>query len=437
MKIRGLRWWIISLIVLVTIINYLDRNTLAIMWQGIVGDLHLIPDNLPAEEYAQQSKELYSYIYLFFMVAYGLSQVLSGKLYDKIGTRYGFVCSVTLWAIADACTSFARGLGSLGFFRVLLGLGEAGPWPGATKSNAEWFPQKERAFAQGLFGAGASVGAILSPIIIALLYASLGWKITFIVVGCIGLLWLIPWLIINKKGPATHPWITDEERAFILEGKTESHSTEARALTWSELLKSRRSYAIILGRFFLDPVWWMFVAWLPIYLLDVYHFDIKKIGFTAWVPYVGAMVGSLAGGAYSSAMIKRGRSVGYARKSALLIGGSIMLPALVATAFVSDAYVAVSLMAFILCGFQFCIGNIQTLASDFYTGKTVGAMAGLGGASATLGVIITMVLVPYLTKGSNWFPFFVLGAILVPLSIASVYYFGGKIDTYQIKQENV
>ena len=146
MKVNGLRWWILSLIVLVTIINYLDRNTLAIMWQGIVGDLGLIPKNLSPEEYSQKSKELYSYIYMFFMVAYGISQMLSGKLYDKIGTRKGFVVSVTLWAIADACTSFARGLGSLGFFRVLLGLGEAGPWPGATKSNAEWFPQKERGF---------------------------------------------------------------------------------------------------------------------------------------------------------------------------------------------------------------------------------------------------------------------------------------------------
>ncbi|MFZ4455963.1 MAG: MFS transporter [Bacteroidales bacterium] len=430
MKVNGLRWWIISLIVLVTIINYLDRNTLAIMWQGIVGDLKLIPTNLSPEEYSQKSKELYSYIYMFFMVAYGISQILSGKLYDKIGTRRGFVVSVALWAVADACTSFAKGLFSLGFFRTLLGLGEAGPWPGATKSNAEWFPQKERAFAQGLFGAGASIGAIFSPIIIALLYTAFGWKMTFVVVGLIGLLWLIPWLIINKKGPKNHPWITPEEQKYILDGQPESKLLmDEKPLTVGQLLKNKKSYSIIVGRFFLDPVWWMFVAWLPIYLLDVYKFDIKSIGMTAWVPYVGAMIGSIAGGTYSSAMIKRGKSVNFARKSALIIGGTIMLPSLITTAFVSDAILAVSLMAIILCGFQFCIGNIQTLASDLFTGKTVGTMAGLGGAAATFGVILTMLMVPYLTKGGNWLPFFVLGAVLVPLSIGSVYLFGGKIET--------
>ncbi|HET9571862.1 MAG TPA: MFS transporter [Bacteroidales bacterium] len=433
MKVKGLRWWIIGLIVLVTVINYLDRNTLAIMWQSIVGDLGLIPKDLSPEEYSQKSKELYSYIYMFFMVAYGISQMLSGKLYDRIGTRKGFVVSVTLWAIADACTSFAKGLGSLGFFRTILGLGEAGPWPGATKSNAEWFPQKERAFAQGLFGVGASVGAILSPILIALLYAAFGWKLTFVVVGAIGLLWLVPWLIINKKGPKDHPWITDKEKTYILEGQPESKMTNDRALSWKELLKNKKSYSIILGRFFLDPIWWMFVAWLPIYLLDVYKFDIKSIGMTAWVPYVGAMVGGLTGGYYSGFMIKKGKSVDFARKSSFIIGGLIMLPSLIATAFVTNVYLAVSLMALILCGFQFVIGNIQTLASDFYSGKTVGAMAGLGGASATLGVIVTMLFVPYLTRGGNWLPFFILGAALVPLSIAAIYYFGGKIETQKIK----
>lgn len=428
MKIKGLRWWIIGLIMIVTIINYLDRNTLAIMWQGIVGDLGLIDPDVSPEEYSRQSKQLYSYIYMFFMVAYGVSQMLSGKLYDKIGTRKGFAVSVGIWAIADACTSFARGLASLSFFRSMLGLGEAGPWPGSVKSNGEWFPQKERAFAQGLFNAGASIGAILSPIIIAVLYVAVGWKLTFVVIGGIGLLWLIPWLIINKKGPKEHPWITEEERKYILDGQPEVKVSNEKGLSWGQLLKNRKSYAIILGRFFLDPVWWMFVAWLPIYLFDVHHFDIKSIGMTAWVPYVGAMLGSLAGGWYSGSMLKRGRSVRFARKSATLIGAVIMLPALIATAFVSNVYTVIGLMTIILLGFQFAMSNIQTLASDMFTGKTVGSLAGLGGAAATLGVIISMIFIPSLTAGGNWVPFFLLGAILVPLCLISVYFFGGKIE---------
>ncbi|MFV0536993.1 MAG: MFS transporter [Dysgonomonas sp.] len=429
MKIKGLRWWVIILIVMVTIINYLDRNTLSIMWQGIVKDLGLIDDiNLSAEEYSQKSKEIYSYIYMFFMVAYGISQMLSGKLYDKIGTRIGFVVSVTIWAIADACTAFAKGLTSLCFFRSMLGLGEAGPWPGAAKSNAEWFPTKERAFAQGLFNAGASIGAIISPILIALLYTSFGWKMTFVIIGGLGLLWLIPWLIINKKGPKYHEWITEQERDYILSGQPEAKIVDDRALSWKELVKNKKSWAVIAGRFFLDPVWWMFVAWLPIYLFDVHGFDIKSIGLYAGIPYIGAMVGSLAGGWFSGKLIKNGKSVNYARKLALVIGAVIMLPALIGTAFASNVQVAIGLMVFILCGFQFAMTNIQTLPSDLFSGKTVGSLAGLGGAAATLGVILSMVFIPSLTSGGSWLPFFILGAVLVPLCLISVFLFGGKIE---------
>lgn len=429
MKIKGLRWWVIILIVMVTIINYLDRNTLSIMWQGIVKDLGLIDDvNLSAEEYSQKSKEIYSYIYMFFMVAYGISQMLSGKLYDKIGTRIGFVISVTIWAIADACTAFAKGLTSLCFFRSMLGLGEAGPWPGAAKSNAEWFPTKERAFAQGLFNAGASIGAIISPILIALLYTSFGWKMTFVIIGGLGLLWLIPWLIINKKGPKYHEWITEQEREYILSGQPEAKIVDDRALSWKELVKNKKSWAVIAGRFFLDPVWWMFVAWLPIYLFDVHGFDIKSIGLYAGIPYIGAMVGSLAGGWFSGKLIKNGKSVNYARKLALVIGAVIMLPALIGTAFATNVQVAIGLMVFILCGFQFAMTNIQTLPSDLFSGKTVGSLAGLGGAAATLGVILSMVFIPSLTSGGSWLPFFILGAVLVPLCLISVFLFGGKIE---------
>lgn len=435
MKVKGLRWWVISLIVAITIINYLDRNTLAIMWQGIVESLGLIdPEGLTEDEYKTHSKELYAYINMFFMVAYGISQMLSGKLYDKIGTRKGFVASVLVWSIADACTSIATGVKSLCGFRSALGLGEAGPWPGATKSNAEWFPQKERAMAQGLFNAGASVGAILSPIIIALLYSLCGWKLTFVVIGSMGLLWIIPWVIINKKGPKEHPWITDKERDYIINGQPECNVKNDKGLSWGQLLSNKKSYAVILGRFFLDPIWWMFVTWLPIYLFDVYGFDIKDIGMTAWVPYVGAAIGSLSGGWFSGWLVGKGKTVNFARKCSILVGACMTLPALIIVAFVSDPILAVVLMAVILCGYQFSMNNIQTLASDLYTGKSVGSLAGLGGAAATVGTIISIFLVPILTKGSNWLPFFIMGALLVPLSMLCIFIFGGKIEQQIISE---
>ena len=310
----------------------------------------------------------------------------------------------------------------------------AGPWPGAVKSNAEWFPQKERATAQGFFNAGASMGAILAPILIAVIYAWVGWKWTFVAIGVLAPLWVSPWLLVNKKGPKEHPWITDEEREYILSGQPESLVKNDKGLSWGQLLSRRKSFAVILGRFFLDPIWWMFVTWLPIYLGQKYGMDIKQLAAHMWIPYVGAALGSLAGGWTSSWFIHHGRSVGFARKAAIVIGACILLPSLIYVAFVQDPMVAVTVMAVILFGYQFTINNIQTLPGDMYTGKSIGSLAGLGGAAATLGTILTMLFIPMLTAGDNWTPFFIMGASLVPLSLICVFAFGGKIEHEALKE---
>ena len=481
MKIKGFRWVVLGLIVVVTVINYLDRGTLNYMWVantkvvcsdytydettgiydataddehvrltadevsvlpdgsieyvrygGIAKDLGLIDTSAPVEQQQQQSKSLLAVITMFFMVAYGISQLVSGRVYDKIGTRRGFTLSALLWGGADALASLASGLRSLTFFRVMLGLGEAGPWPGTTKSNAEWFPQKERAFAQGIFGAAASVGSVIAPVLIPVLFLAFGWRITFVVVGSLGILWVIPWLIINKKGPKEHPWVTDEEREYILSGQPECRVSCDTAKTWGQLLSERKNYAVILGRFFLDPIWWMFVTWLPIYLIEVFGLDIKQIAMSAWVPYVGAAVGSVAGGWFSGLLIARGKSVDFARKTAMIVGGCIIVPGMALAAVASSAMMAVAMMAFILGGYQFVMTNIQTLASDFQTGKAVGSLAGLGGAAAVLGTIVSILLVPYLTQSGVWTSFFILGASLVPASLLCVFLFGGRIE--QVKK---
>ncbi|MEI7675612.1 MAG: MFS transporter [Bacteroidales bacterium] len=487
MKIKGLRWWIIGLIMLITIINYLDRGTLNYMWvanieyklvdkiessrsenqaeflknensyrlvskkgetlvqktayvsfkdggkivvnrQGIAYDLGIVDSKASPDVASKQAKDLLGQITIFFMIAYGFSQLFSGKLYDKIGTRLGFLASVLIWGTADALTSLAQGKVTLTGFRMMLGLGEAGPWPGATKSNAEWFPQNERAFAQGLFGAAASIGSILAPVVILMLYISLGWKTTFIVVGCLGLSWLIPWLIINKKGPKEHKWITDEERQYILNGQPEAKITNERAKSWGELLSNRKNYSVILGRFFLDPIWWMFVTFLPMYLVEEFKLNIKELAFSAWIPYVGAMIGSLLGGWFSGYLIRKGATVDKARKTAMVVGGLIMIPAIITSVMASNAVLAVILMAFVLGGFQFTIVNIQTLPSDLHCGKSVGSLAGLGGASAVLGTILAIL---FAGKIESWPLLFGLLATLVPLSLISIFLTAGKIE--QIK----
>lgn len=484
MKVKGLRWWIIGLIMLITIINYLDRGTLNYMWvanieydiveninvnlnknqaqfneqdntyllvtkrgeeiiqkaenitykdnnqiavnrQGMAYELGIVDKDASPEEASKQAKDQLGTITIFFMIAYGFSQLFSGKLYDKIGTRKGFVVSVLLWGTADALTSLAKGKVSLTGFRMMLGLGEAGPWPGATKSNAEWFPQKERAFAQGLFGAAASIGSILAPIVILMLYISIGWKMTFVVVGSLGILWLIPWLIINKKGPKEHNWITDEERAYIINNQPESKVTNEVGKTWGQLLSNKKNYSVILGRFFLDPIWWMFVTFLPMYLVEEFGMNIKELAFSAWIPYVGAMVGSIAGGWYSGHLIRKGATIDKARKTAMLLGGSIIIPAIIASVLVPNAIVAVVLMAFVLGGFQFMMTNIQTLPSDLHGGKSVGSLAGLGGAAAVLGTILAISFAGYIT---SWPLLFGLLGALVPLSLLSIYLTVGKIE---------
>lgn len=486
MKIKGLRWWIIGLIMLITIINYLDRGTLNYMWvtnieyeitggydaglnknqavlidngtaydlysangnhktvevskislkekdshtlvvnkEGIAYDLGLIDSNLSAEETAKQAKDLLGTITIFFMIAYGISQLVSGKMYDKIGTRKGFIVSVLLWGTADALTSLSRGLVSLTGFRMMLGLGEAGPWPGTTKSNAEWFPQKERALAQGLFGAAASLGSILAPIVILMLYISFGWKLTFVVVGALGLIWLIPWIIINKKGPKEHPWITEEEREYILSGQPETKISNDKGKSWGELLANKKNWSVILGRFFLDPIWWMFVTYLPLYLADVFKLNIKEVAFSAWVPYAGAMVGSIAGGWFSGFLIRKGKTVNYSRKLAMIIGGVIIMPSILAAVYSSSSLMAVIFMAFVLGGFQFVMTNIQTIPSDLHSGKSVGSLAGLGGAAAVLGTILAILFAQYIT---SWVLLFSLLAALVPLSLLSIFLTVGKIE---------
>ncbi|NNE76433.1 MAG: MFS transporter [Pricia sp.] len=427
MKIKGLRWYIIGLIFLATVINYIDRSALSIMWgnENVEGSISYS---------LGLTKDHYSYILNIFMVAYALGQLFSGKLFDKVGTRIGYVISIGIWSLSTLLHSTVRGFFSLAFFRTTLGLSEAGNWPGAVKSNAEWFPIKERAIAQGLFNAGASIGSVIAPPLIALLFVAYGWEVTFIVVGSVGLLWIIPWLIINKAGPKKHPWISDGEQKFISEGQSEAdqNATEdEKGLSLKEILSYKESWSIVASRFFLEPIWWLFVGWMPIYLFDVYGFNVKEVGMFAWVPYVGAAIGSIAGGYVSGVIITKTNSIDKGRKTTILVGGVIMVVGLIATVLFADTpekFVAIVFL--VLFGFQFAIGNIQTLPSDFFSGKSVGSLAGLGGMVGVFSVIIMNFLVPVIAKVS-YTPIFIAIAIFVPLGIGSIYYFARNIKSVE------
>lgn len=426
MKVKNLRWWVVTLVALATVINYIDRQSLNVLWPEISAELY--PDKTE-----DQRKEIYALISVIFVFAYAFGQAIFGKIFDWIGTRMGFVLSIAVWSIATALHAVARGFGTFALFRAILGVAEAGNWPGATKANAEWFPTKERALAQGIFNSGAAIGGIVSIPLIALLSVYFDWRAIFIIIGLTGLFWLIPWLALVKSPPGSHPWLSEDEREYILSGQQnqdadgDGEADDEYAPGTGELLSRRQSWGVIVASAAIDPIWWLFVFWIPIYLSEVYGFNVKEIGLYGWVPYVGAMFGAWFGGLLAQNRIKAGWTVNSTRKLTITLGCLIMLPCLLGMSQAAGPVQAVLIMAAILFGFQTAIGNVQTLPSDFYGGKSVGTLAGFSGMAAKLGAAGLTYLVPWLTMGGNYAPAFIIGAGLALIALASVWILCGEI----------
>lgn len=427
MKINGLRWWVITLIALATIINYIDRQALSVLWPDIVEDL--FPDKSAVER-----KQIYANISIVFVFAYAFGQAIFGKIFDWIGTRIGFVLSIGVWSLATVLHAFAQGFLSFAIFRAILGVAEAGNWPGAAKGNAEWFPTRERALAQGIFNSGAAIGGIIAIPAIAMMTVYFSWQLIFIVVGALGFLWLVPWLVLVKAPPGSHPWITEEEKQYILTGQrveSKGHAADSENEynpSTKELLSKKQSWGVIIASAAIDPIWWLFVFWIPIYLNEVYAMDVKSIGLYGWVPYVGAMFGAWFGGLLAQNRIKAGWNTDKTRKLVITLGCVIMLPALLAMANPGSAITAVLIMAVILFGFQTAIGNVQTLPSDLLGKKSVGTLSGFSGMAAKLGAVGLTSLVPMLTADGNYTPAFIIGASLAIIAVAAVWLLIPKVE---------
>src|SRR5258706_11003620 len=423
-KLRGLRWWIISLVFLATLINYIDRLTISVLAPVITRDLGL-------------SNTEFGGILTWFLLAYTISQGLSGKLYDRVGTKRGFVCSITLWSIAAIAHAFARGLATLSAFRFVLGFGEAGNWPGAAKTVAEGFPIRERAFGMAIFNSGAAIGSVVAPPLIVWLSLTYGWRTTFIVTGSLGFVWLILWLGFFQT-PDRHKWLSGEERTLIRKGQrteaAENGSTAefAQAPRWRELLRYRQVWAIVLARFLTDPIWWLYISWLPKYLADARGFSLVKIGLFAWVPYVAADAGSLSGGWVSGYLIARGFSVDRSRKVVILIA-ALLMPAGIFAAFAHDAMVALALIGVVLFGFQVWINNVQTLPSDFFPDKAVASVAGLGGTGAGIGSMIFIFSTGWVVDPFSYVPVLVAAGLLAPIGTLVLFALSGRIERVSLK----
>jgi ACS family hexuronate transporter-like MFS transporter len=452
MTVPYLRWWIVGLVFLATLINYIDRLTISVLAPVITKTL-----NLSALEYAG--------VGAWFLLAYTISQGVSGKLYDRIGARRGFALSITVWSLAAMAHALARGLGSLSAFRFLLGLGEAGNWPGAAKVIAEWFPTRERAFAMAIFNSGAAIGSIIAPPIIVWLQLRYGWQTTFIITGALGFFWLSLWLFCyqspekhRRLGEGEYRLIREESKAAGATRESKDGATGGRgdwaksspfesasfspspglpvapstdslsapSPTWRELLRYKQVWALVLGRLLVDPVWWLFITWLPLFLNRVHGFDLKKIGLFAWVPFVAADAGSLLGGAASGFLIRKGWGVNCARKATIGFS-ALLMPAGILAARASDPMVALALIGLVLFGFQFWINNVQTLPSDYFSDKAVASVAGLGGVGAGIGSMIFILTTGWVVDHFGYTPVLTVAGVLAPVGTIVLFALAGEI----------
>ncbi|MFB3825167.1 MAG: MFS transporter [Bryobacteraceae bacterium] len=389
------KWLVISLVFFATLINFLDRLTVSVLAPIIQQSLHLT--NLQ-----------FAGISTWFLIAYTASQGLSGRLYDRVGTRRGFSISVTVWSLAAMAHSLARDVRGLSVCRFVLGLGEAGNWPGAAKVIAEWFPVEQRALAMGIFNSGAALGSAFVPPVVIWLQAQVGWQMTFLLTGSAGFLWLIAWLILyHDRGPAVTKQSVEKT-------------------PWLTLIGQRRTWGIILARLLTDPTWWLYLTWLPLYLYNARGFSLKQIGLFAWFPYVMADAGSLGGGWLSGFLVERGWTVNRARKTVMIIGVVMMSTGIMA-ARAPDPLVALAWISVVLAGFQAWVNNVQTLPSDIFPESSVGSVAGLGGVGAGAGSICSTLAIGWVVDHFSYTPVLIAAGLLPMAGTALLFLLVGRI----------
>lgn len=408
--IPGLRWYIIGLVFLATLINFIDRLTVSVLAPIIVKDLNL-------------SNQQFAAIATWFLVAYAASQAMSGRLYDRVGVKRGFSISILIWSAAAMAHALARSAGTLSFFRFMLGLGEAGNWPGAAKVAAEWFPASQRAFAMSIFNSGAALGSVIAPPVIVYLQMQYGWQATFLATGALGLVWLILWLWIYQP-PLEHRWMGDSERQMLRENARVDGGGQASS--YRALLSHHPTWAIVLSRMLTDPVWWLYITWLPLYFFRVHHLDMKQIAWFASVPFLAADAGSLIGGGASGFLIARGWTVDRARKTVIVLAAMMMCCGL-GVAALTDPYQILALISVVTFGFQAWINNVQTLPSDYFRQQNVASVAGLGGLGAGIGAIIFTLSTGWVVDHVGYTPILIAAGILPAIGTGALFALGGHI----------
>ena len=387
------RWVICTLLLFGTTKNYMDRNVLGVLNKTLQHDLGW-------------SEIDYSNLVVAFQAAYALGMVVVGRLIDKLGTRLGYALAMIFWSLASMGTALGSSLTSFAISRVALGFGEAAVFPASIKAVAEWFPKKERALATGIFNAGTSIGAMLTPVVVPWINARWGWRGAFIGIGALGFVWLVFWLLIYRK-PEEHARVSRAELDYIRSDPQES----AGKTKWVALLPLRQTWAFVAGKFLIDPVWWFYLFWVPGFLQSKHGLTLTRIGAPIVVIYLISDVGSVAAGWMSSWMIKRGSTVNAARKIAMLICAVSVMPVVFAYR-VQSTWSAVLLIGLAAACHQGFSANLFTLTSDMFPARAVGSVVGIGGMAGAIGGLFIATVVGHVLQwtGSYRVPFLIAGS---------------------------
>jgi ACS family hexuronate transporter-like MFS transporter len=400
MKILHLRWYIAAMLFTATVINYIDRQTLSIVAPVLTRELHI-------------SLLQYGFILQGFLIAYTIMYLGSGFLVDRWGSRISLAVFMAWWSVSNMLHMFARTAFGLGIFRVLLGLGEPGNFIGSFKVTSEWYPPKERAFINGLVNAGAAVGAIISAPLVVWITIHYGWRASFAATGVLGLFWLVPWLWLYRL-PEKHPYIEPAEFNYIRVQDSAASQT-ASGVSKRCLLRAPQTWGLLLAKFISEPVWWFYLFWLPKYLVDQRGFSIVEIGMLAWLPYLCADLGSIAGGVLSGALVKRGWNVLRARSSVML-PFAMLMPLSIVIAYTPSRFMAVVLICIVTFSHMAWKTNLMTINNDIYPVQVVGSVSGLIAFGSGLGGTLFTGLTGYIVQNFSYALIFIIMGFLHPMA---------------------
>ena len=372
--VPGLRWWIAGLLTCITIINYLDRTALAVVGPTLKKELSI-------------DEETFSYVVIAFQTVYGLMMPVAGRVIDWLNIRVGYALALAWWSIAQMLTGFAGGWKSLAAFRGLLGVGEAGNFPGAIKTVSQWFPPKERTVATGIINVGSGVGALLAPPLVVFLILRFNWRAAFMATGALGVVWVVLWLLFYRA-PDRHPLLSEKELEHIRQEEEPCPAVDrADAGVVRLVLRERNFWALAIARFLSEPAWQLFTYWIPFYLVTARHLDLKEVAWFAWMPFLAGDIGCLVGGLLSPMFMKLGLPVLTARKAAVTVPALMM----VLVAFTGSAATPGLAVAFFSVGafaHQAISSTLLTLPADIFPKRAVATGNGLSGTLGYLGGIV-------------------------------------------------